>query len=263
MAVALVQGGSLSTVVNAPPTPTFPATTGAGNLLVALLQSDGTSGVTTFATTSAGWSTARASSITGAGIFYKANSTGGDAAPTFTGGTTTTNKAVLLEFSGVVTTSPLDQNSQGASVTSPVSANSGVADAAVGELTVAVGQEFESKATTITWGVTTNADGSFTLRNEDQAVSSTNHFFLAYLLATTSVPGAGSNISASSTGKNVTSMVVTQASFKVPAPSGFQPRHPAINFQDPGLLMEGLGARWEHVRERIWLPNFGGLPATA
>lgn len=35
-----------------------------------------------------------------------------------------------------------------------------------------------------------------------------------------------------------------------------QPRHPGINHQNPALLMEKLGAKWEQTRDRIWLPNF-------
>lgn len=40
-----------------------------------------------------------------------------------------------------------------------------------------------------------------------------------------------------------------------------EPRSAGVNFQDPGVFMGRLGAKWERTRDRIWLPNFGGAMA--
>lgn len=260
MAVALVQkSAAVSTAI--PPAPTWPGAVGAGNLLVCMVRDSGNA----VSTASTGW----AQAFAGAGasnsqIFYRANSVAAEAAPTFSG----TDgggapAAALLEFSGVLTASPLDQTATTSSITSPITPTAASADAQTGELIIIIGSDFSTKALTTTLTVSMGNGGSGTSAYTNQSVSAAGHYQMSYLLATTS--NASADVCTVAT-NSMSLQLVTGcfASFKIPAAAAtFQPRPPAINFQDPGLLMEGLGAKWEKARDRIWLPNFGGLPAAA
>lgn len=44
-------------------------------------------------------------------------------------------------------------------------------------------------------------------------------------------------------------------------PSTRQPRHGFVNHQNPGVLMERLGARWRRRRTGIFIPDFSPTPA--
>ncbi len=91
--------------------PAWGAAPGAGHLLVALVTAYGND-----PSTPAGWTAGPIANQAGGGthlaLFYKPNSSGGDAAPVFTAppGGAANMQAVLLEFDKVATSNPLDKS---------------------------------------------------------------------------------------------------------------------------------------------------------
>lgn len=110
MAIALVKAGAIVTGTTSV-APSFGQATTAGNLLVAQVTAAGTSSTTTVSGT--GWVIPpkfTSVGFSGPTIAYKPNCGAGESPPTFSASGATHMAAVLSEWSGADTTSPLDQD---------------------------------------------------------------------------------------------------------------------------------------------------------
>lgn len=226
MAITLVKMGTVA----ASNSPSFGQATGSGNLLIAIFTSVGDPTINV----GPGWVkdvSAVSTNSAAAAIFHKPNSSAGETAPTFS--STNPKAAVLAEFSGADTISPLDQTGTNTGVSSPVTATASAADGASGELFIAAFLSDLSKLGTGTTGLTSN-NATLTLIDENGA-SSDLHHRLSYSLSTTSNASADTAV-ASDTNMNLDGLAVVCASFKIASAVTFQPRPTAINFQDPAYL---------------------------
>lgn len=138
MAYALVGslGAAVSAAANTTVTPAYGQTPTANNLLICW-ATDG--GGVTLPPTPSGWTSAVSEAATSAcatAIFYKI-AAGSDAQPSFTALSGTVWSAMLGEFSGNPTSSPLDRTAAGRGTASPAAATAATADAAQGELLIA------------------------------------------------------------------------------------------------------------------------------
>jgi hypothetical protein len=160
-------------------TPAFGQATTAGHLLVARVVFVGNA---TVATVASGWvqalKVANGTAVNTA-IWYKPNSGASETAPTFTVASGTYLAADLSEWSGVATTSPLDQTGSGTgSGTNPFVQNN-TADATSGDVQIGVVGTSVSKAATVTftdgWSPAATPTGS---AHGTGATSATKHAWL-------------------------------------------------------------------------------------
>lgn len=237
MAYSLVAAGTASG------TPTFGASTTAGNLLVCLCT-----GSSTTSSTSPGWVKAK-EQISGAGssvaaVWYKPNCGSGETAPTITNLAT----GALFEFSGGDTSSPVDQTGGNNIVgSSPIVAACGSADIQAGELFVSAGNWILTKSATCTTADTYNngATPTTNLNNDGSSVSS--HYRFAW--GTTTGNAAADQTSQSNGSMNISSGSVAVASFKL-ASTARLPRNPAINHTATALLAKAhsVAEWWRRLR---------------
>lgn len=223
MAYALV--GSVGT---ASATPAYAQATSAGNLLICWVRASGAT-----SSTSTGWAQA-VEKISGAGsttasIWYRANSTAGEAAPTIT------NLIVgaLAEFSGGATSLPLDQIGSQNGLATPILAVAAAADTAAGQLVVTTGQWVLSKSATNTTADTYNNGATPTSNLNNDATSTSGHYRFAW--GTTTGKTAADQDSQSNDSMNLSSGCLVIASFKLASAARF-PRNPAIDFIDPAFV---------------------------
>lgn len=241
MAIALVGSvGSVTTGTGTVITPGFAQATTAGNLLVGWFVDPGAGAPQPTLTQSWIWATGIAgqpNSGTGElNIMYKANCGAGETPPDIANlSSGNTHIAALAEFSGAATVSPADQVGQNVSgTTSPQTATAGGVDATTGELVVVVLGELDSKAGTVTTAFSSFNNGTVTAWANNDATSLSVHYRAGYVLPTTANASADA-ASVTTTSMNLSRLSVALVSFKIAA-AVFQPRHSAINFQDPALL---------------------------
>jgi hypothetical protein len=243
MAIALVGSIGATTSGASPFQGSFGQATTAGNFLLGWSWQTGGSKIAV----DQGWTLVFAVAV-GLNLAYKANCGASETAPTYTGvGATFTLK--LAEFSGVDTTSPLDQiatNTAGTS--SPFTIGAPFADANSGSLLASVCGDGESKSGTTTLTNTYNNGATDLLGDNNGATSLALHYLFGYGITTGN--SAGDQDQFASSNMNVINMYVRFASFKPAGAAAFQPRHPVTNFQDPGMLMKA----WERARSGVWLP---------
>lgn len=130
--------------------PAFGQATTTGHCLIARLVWVGSNAITT---TASGWSqafTQANGTATKTAIWFKPNSAAGETAPTFTSTSATYMAGDLSEWSGLDTTSPLDQTG-GATGSSTGPGTSLSADAATGDVQIAVVGTSTNKSGTLTF----------------------------------------------------------------------------------------------------------------
>jgi hypothetical protein len=211
MAIALV--GSLGTVATGSTScsPTFAQATTAGNFIVAWSASNGTA-----PSTPSGW-TAGLTGSPGATcqIFYKEDCSASEAAPTFsyTGGTV--SGACLAEFSGVVTSSSLDETLGGTqgSNSSPFTLTANAPDIVSGELIIGVSYLFYTMAATKTTSHSYNNGTQVAVGNND-STSAAGHFRFSYAITTTNA--SADALTATFTTTSISSNGHRIATFTVP-----------------------------------------------
>ena len=205
MAYALV--GSAGTVASGTSSvaPSFGQATSAGNLLICWVG--GLGGAPT--TTASGWNQAV---VNGAeiAIWYKANSAASETAPTFTGSTSAMN-AMLAEFSGGATSSPLDQTGGTLGGATPVTVTAAAADAASGELVIVAQYDDLTKAGTVTTSHTYNNGATANINANNDATSTTPHYRFSYGLTTGN--SSADNCSAADNSMNLSTIRPVIASF--------------------------------------------------
>lgn len=226
MAIALVGSpGAISEVTAATVSPSFGQATTAGNMLVAVVGANVSADNIT--TTASGWSRAEGfgTIAPSVALWYKANCGAGETAPTFTSSGATAMGAVLAEFSGVKTSSPVDQvgNAQGVAASSiAASVSCSGADTNTSDLAIAGYFMDGSKSQTIaesaqSW---TPASGSSGTIGDDTGTKQTFHLRASYYLLNGHGGGANDdteNITfTSSTGTTTINAVI--ASFLPAAP---------------------------------------------
>lgn len=181
MAIALVKAGAVATSSSvATITPAFGQTTGAGNLLIACVAANNG---TTITTSSTGWNavTATQSEIA---IFYKQNSSAAEAAPTFNfTSTPSTGYALLAEFSGAATASPLDEIGVTAIQANPRSTSCAAADSTNSDVAISNNIWFNSKSATYTFSDSwTPAAGTAGVLGDTSATKNTQAVRFSYYL---------------------------------------------------------------------------------
>lgn len=201
-AVALVANGTVvSNGGSGAVAPAFGGTTVAGHLLLCTVIATTDSAGGNFTCSSGSWS--RAVQEVGianvqSAIFYKANCVAGETAPTFSYSLAATLNAALWEFSGVATLSPLDQsagaNGSG-SISSSAQANPicGAADGFSGSLIVTSDAWTFSSGTTSTSTDTYGNGATPTVKLNNDASATVNHYRFAYGVTTTKA-AADSNL---------------------------------------------------------------------
>lgn len=209
--MAIARVGSLGTVATGTSScsPTFGQSTTAGNLLICWAV-----GVGATVDTPAGWSKIALGSNPDAAILYKPNCGAGETAPTVTGPTSFV-AAMLGEFSGAATVSPLDvSGSVGtASTTSPSTVTASGADAASGELACTASVYFYSMAATKTTTHSIN-NGTLTGGASNDGTSTVNHYrFGAYAITTANASADANTDTFTITAISFRSSII--ASFKV------------------------------------------------
>jgi hypothetical protein len=135
----LVAAGPITQAVGGVISPTFGAPTTVGNLLVCLLIGSSNNSIAT--NPNSAWAlTASRQSPTICSMYSRFNCLAGESPPTFTDGSGGSNfgSGILLEFAGVLTTSPIDQQGSVANTTNPFTFTMGGVDSAAGDLLVAV-----------------------------------------------------------------------------------------------------------------------------
>lgn len=179
--IALVKAGTISENSAATVSPAFGQATASTNFLLGCV---GWSGANTSATTASGWSKAVevvTSATVGAAIWFKPNCGAGETAPTFTSSSATRMAAVLSEWSGVATSSPVDQTS--GSGTTSGNTNT-AADTNASDLAVFIQYDIDTKSATATYTTAwTPSGGTVTAIADDGATKQSTHFIAnAYLL---------------------------------------------------------------------------------
>ena len=263
MAYALV--GSIGTVKQfsgTTITPAFAQATTAGNLLIAWLGATGA----TLSVTGTGWTQAvdAAGGATGlpASIWYRANCGAGETAPSFSFASISNGWAVLGEFSGGETTSPVDQVGNGpqGNTSTPQTAACASADAQAGELLVSCSYDDLSKAGTVTTSDTYNNGATPTSNLNNDATSIVRHYRFAW--GTTTGNSAADQNSHADNSMNLVGMNTCVASFKLPAAFVLLSQ-PCNLGNSPGMLMEAWKAAGRSWRKRrsglvvpeLWLPS--------
>src|SRR5205814_937785 len=151
----------------------------------------------------------------GVSFYFKANCAAGETAPTITNTAGTFCAAVLTEFSGAATTSPVDQDANPATgLTSPQTVTLLAADVAAGDLMLATGFYVYTMAGTKTTSDTYNNATATAIGNND-ATSTVNHYRFSYGITTTNA--SADNDAAAFTITNISSVAVNAVSFKAGA----------------------------------------------
>lgn len=178
MAIALVSAGTEATGATSA-APAFGQSTTAGNLLILVASS---SGANSLSNSDGTWTLGKTQdgTSTHATIWYKPNCGAGETAPSVTGGSATV-RATLLEFSGVVTSSPVDRAVASASLSSITAAG---VDASSGELMVTVDMYHYATSGTVTTTDTYNNATAVNIGNNDSG-NTGNHSRSAYGITTT------------------------------------------------------------------------------
>ncbi len=116
--IKLVSVGSIVSSTTSTITPNFGQSTTAGNLLVCWLGGGAGGSSSSFSTSASGWTQAVSASVSfvdAGALYYKADCAAGETAPTFNLNLVSPAYALLGEFSGLATSSPLDQYGLGVS----------------------------------------------------------------------------------------------------------------------------------------------------
>lgn len=245
MAYALVKASTAVTGASgASVTPVFGQATAAGNLLIAWVAT--TAGTAAITTTSGGWT--RVSDPGGVdalvAIFYKANSSASETAPTFTATGATFMWAALAEFSGGATTTPLDQSSSASGTTSPQVVAVGAADAASGELLVSAEEFALSNSGTHTSTDTYNNGATPTTNFNNDSTSTKTHYRFAW--GTTTGNSAADQNSITSNSAHLSTIKGVVASFKL-ASSSF----PGSNTQAATARLQNTITKTQTATARI------------
>ena len=189
-----------------------------GNLLVAWVTAQTTSGSATLPATPSGWTLAKSASATAqasSAIYYKI-AAGSDAAPTFALVASTVLQGRLAEYSGAYTSTTafvLDQTGNGTAVnTSPLASTNAASDYQSADLIVSSYAITYSAAATKTLTLTNNNGATATVVNS-AGTSTVNHFAFAY--GTTTANNGGDNASLTFTTTNSVGVAACTASFKV------------------------------------------------
>lgn len=230
MAYALVSAGSVSSGTTSV-TPAFGATTGAAHLLIACVYAAQSTPTTC---SDGSWvKAAEAAFVPVSAVWYKPNSGSGETAPQFTGFSTGAISAVLAEFSGGATASPVDKTKTSGPTSSPSTATMASADVASGELLIASSVDGLSKAGTVTTSESFNNGATATDLGNNDATSTTDHYRFAYGF-TTGNSSADANTH-SDNSMNLSQMNLVLVSFKlaslafIPQPPLVVPRNQAVN----------------------------------
>lgn len=192
-------------------TPAYGQATTAGHLLVARICFVGNA---TVATTATGWvqaiKVANSTAINSA-IWYKPNSGASETAPTFTVASGTYLAADLSEWSGIATSSPLDQTTTGTGASTNPFVQATNADAAAGDVQIAALGTSASKSGTLTftdgWSPAATPAGS---AHGTGTTSTTKHAWLTANIGDGSTGFNSVTISTSST------WAMVLATFKTP-----------------------------------------------
>jgi hypothetical protein len=211
--------------VGAAVTPAYGQATTAGNLLVLFVS---VTSVATLPAAISGWTIAKqqAGTSCSASIYYK-QAAGSDTAPTVAAITSGYIVAHLGEFSGVVTSSQVDQTGGANGTSSPTTATQAGTDSVAGDLLIMVGGDLRSvaRASNDTW---TSNRGTVTLGQSNNGSSNLRHYSTGYILNCSTNSNADTAIQTLSITSSITGLVVASTSFKALAPSG-------------GVLIDPLG----------------------
>lgn len=213
--------------------PTFEQATVAGNLVVAL--------VTSFTVQDpgapSGWT---AASDNGNGdssyVYYKANCSASETAPTLSAGSATFMSAVLLEFSGSPTASPVDRHGVLFSnvASSPKLVTTDGVDSAVPEVAVFVTSLRYSMSATKTTSNSSNNTTTRDLGNND-ATSIATHYRFSWGLTTANASALNDNFALTTTNLNASGeLVLTFKQVGVsPPPPRTDGKHLVMRDYDP------------------------------
>ena len=211
----------------------------AGNLLVAWVTAQTTTGAATLPATPSGWTLAKSASATAqasSAIYYKI-ATGADTAPTFALVASTVLQGRLAEYSGANTLSTawvLDQTGNGTTTsTSPLVSTNALSDWQTQDLVIYDYAITYSAAATKTLTPTLN-NGQTAVTVSSAASSTVNHYVFGYSLSTTGNNGPDSCSMAFTTTSAVGAAGCT-ASFKV-ITSGLVRQFPYVNNTGVGVL---------------------------
>lgn len=151
MAIALLKAGAVATGTTSL-TPAFGQSTTAGNFLSCQLTSTNSTLITISGTPSTWLQAVPASGFTSlVFVFYRADCGAGESVPTFTANSGDALTAVLAEWTGVATTSPLDQSGIGSRSGNSVVITNSAADTTALDLCLAAIIYFNSKNATATF----------------------------------------------------------------------------------------------------------------
>ena len=218
MAWSRVAAGTVAANSGSSVSPTFGATTTAGNMLVCFVADSGS----TVTVSGTGW-TRVAGDLTGGGsgdlgcdIWIRGNCGAGESAPTVTTSGLSAF-AMLAEFSGGGT-APTRENhagSTGAAAATPVTATCASSDAASGDLILACEYISLSKAGTHTSSITLNNGATATGNENNDASSVSFHYRFCYGVTTGTVAdsaqAASNSMSLSGINVSVASIVAGSA----------------------------------------------------
>lgn len=212
MAISFVAAGTVATGATSA-SPTFGASTTAGNLLVCIAAAQAISGAMTI--TGSGWLAVHADgTVPDSMVFYKPNCGAGETAPVVNGGSGAGFvAAVLMEFSGAAAASPLDQVRDNNSSVTPLSLTMLGADAGAGELVVAAQGDVLSKAGTATTSHTYNNGATAQQNLNNDGTSTATHYRFSYGITTGNA--SADNVSLADASMNLSQISGTIASFKV------------------------------------------------
>ena len=210
---ALVKAGTGTGAVATSIGPAFGQATTAGNFLLCLVASGGNTALTL--SLNQGWTQGPHNTATGAHaeIWFKPNCAAGETAPTVTASASTRIDAVLLEFSGIATTTPLDQSGSLNSTTSPQTVSCSAVDGGAGRLIAVAGAWASSAASTATF---TDTLTGYTVAYDSGATSRLMNIRAGYSLTATTGSVADSD-QAAATKANLNAVALAIASF---APAG-------------------------------------------
>jgi hypothetical protein len=226
MAYALVSAGTL-TSGSGSVTPAYGATPTANNLLIAWLNDPGAAFNLPSGST---WILAKSGNggsgfLTPVGIYYRV-ATGGDTAPTFTN-LGNALIAVVAEFSGNATVSPLDQVGGNDAATSPSTATAAATDAAAKQLMIGAAGCHYSMSSTGTLGLafTDSANGAVAESNvgNNNSTSAVRHIRFGYGIGAAATFTQADKVTASDSNKNVDAIGSIIASFKLAPTAAFAP----------------------------------------
>jgi hypothetical protein len=187
----------------------------ANNLLVLQVASTGSA---TLPAAISGWTIAKqqAGTTCSASIYVKV-ATGADAAPTVPLVASAIHNAMLSEFSGLATATPVEFSGGAAAITTPIVGTCGGTDANIGNLVVGAAAVLQSAARTNTLAHTIN-NGVTDTETSNAATSTVSHYDFTYGF-TTSQSGADSDSFAFVT-TQLTGAALAVASLKVLSVAG-------------------------------------------